>query len=156
MSLDKKISSSDYWKKRCRRILPSYWLLLTLIIFWKMFLNDIPTDPYRIGFLRYYLGLQTVIPSDNYDFWNNMYGLWTMSCFILFYCFAPLLKKWISSLNRAILFLPISMVLCEIMQFLGKNIFTGTNINKLDVLIGSSPLNNVYSFAIGIIAYYKR
>lgn len=46
------------------------------------------------------------------------------------------------------------MILCEITQFLGKIIFEGTNIDKLDVLIGSSPLNNVYAFAIGIIAYY--
>lgn len=104
LSLDKNISNLDYWKKRCRRILPSYWLLLTLIILWKLFLNDIPADSYKIGFLRYYLGLQTVISSDQYDYWNNMYGLWTMSCFIVFYFLAPLLKKWISSLRQAVIF----------------------------------------------------
>lgn len=153
-SLDKNISNLDYWKKRCRRILPSYWLLLTLIVFWKIFMNDIPVDSYKIGFLRYYLGLQTVIPSDQYDYWNNMYGLWTMSCFIVFYFLAPLLKKWISSLRQAVIFLLVCMFLCKITQFFGGILFSGIEIDKLDVLIGSSPLNNLYAFTVGIIAFY--
>lgn len=50
------------------------------------------------------------------------------------------------------------MLLCKITQSSGRWVLAhlgeSINIDKPDVLIGSSPMNNLYAFVIGIIAYY--
>lgn len=157
LSLDKGISYTKYIKKRLLKIIPSYYLLLILVIFWRLYgpLGNMPEDAWKLGWIRYFLCLQTVVPSNHFE-WNNSYGLWTISCFVFFYIMAPVLKKYIINMKRAIGGILILMFLCEVVQSIARIVFSyiPIAIEKPDVLVGSSPINNLYAFMFGIMAYY--
>ncbi|RKI92757.1 acyltransferase [Parablautia intestinalis] len=104
---NKNYSAIEYYKKRAVRILPTYWFCLILVylqdIVWGIFINklsiqEIFTSQCSPRFLRYFFGLQCIIPSDNWDLWNNHNALWTMSSFIAFYIITPFLYKVLNKL----------------------------------------------------------
>lgn len=96
-----------------------------------------------------------MLPSTNYDLWNNAYGLWTMSCFIWFYIIAPVIFKFVKSLKGAIVFWLMSFVISLIWKICTYVNFSDVaGIQSLDVFIGASPFGVLYQFAIGILVYY--
>lgn len=145
-----------YYKKRMIRILPAYYVaVIGAMIFHYLVLKDVTTDSFGLGWLRYFFGLNTVLPSTNYDLWNNTYGLWTMSCFIWFYIMVPAIFRWVKSLNSALYFF-IATFIVSIGWKIGINsIFSRiSDIESLDILTGASPFGVLYEFSIGILVYF--
>ena len=67
-----KTGIASYYKKRAICILPSYYVaIIVIMLFYHLVLSDVTPDIFGIGWLRYFLGLNTVLPSTNYDLWNN-------------------------------------------------------------------------------------
>ncbi len=155
-SLDRNNDTGRYLKNRAVRIFPSYYTaILVAIIFNMLFVQNLPTDIYHLGWGRFFLGLNTVLPSNAYEIWNNPYGWWTMSCFIWFYVFAPFIMKWVRSLRRAEVFLIVSFLLMLVWKGLLNIIFGNVApIDNLDGLGGASPLGTLNQFSIGILVYY--
>lgn len=155
-SFENKVKTGVYYIKRAIRILPSYYVaVIGVVLFHQFVLKDVTTDVFGLGWLRYFFGLNTVVPSTNYYLWNNTYGLWTMSCFIWFYIMAPLIFKLVRSLKGAACFFMLSFVSSIAWKLVMNSIFFQMDgIELLDVLTGASPFGVLYQFAIGIMTYF--
>ena len=88
-SLECSADPLRYYRRRAVRILPAYWLLLVL----RWAVDALRGIPCGTRYLRYFVFLQMLLPSDNYNLWNNRGALWTMSAFALFYLLAPWLHR---------------------------------------------------------------
>ena len=133
-SLDKTKTLKEYWVKRVVRIIPLYWTMLVFIWIYDLLrglvvdkISIIELLSYKgacgIRFLRYFVFANMFVPSENYDLWNNRYGLWTMSAFALFYLIAPLFKKIAGSFWKSLV---VYVVLFEIKEYFPniiRNIF---------------------------------
>lgn len=155
-SFENRQKIGAYYKKRAIRILPAYYVaVIGAMLFRQFVLKDVTADMFGLGWLRYFLGLNTVVPSTNYDLWNNTYGLWTMSCFIWFYIMAPLIFKRVRSLKSATCFFLLSFVGSIVWKLVVNSIFSQmARIESLDVLTGASPFGVLYQFVIGIMVYF--
>ena len=144
----------DYYKKRAIRILPTYYAAITAaIIYVTCFTEGFPEDSYGLGWLRYFLALNTILPSDSFWHWNNAFAFWTMTNFIFFYAIMPILIKAVHSFNRSIVFFIISyaVALCtyKTQALLPADIFS-----EQDLLIAWSPLGQMQHFALGIMTFF--
>ena len=155
-SFSDKKEIGTYYKKRAIRILPAYYVaVIGAMLFHQLILKDVTPDGFGLGWLRYFLGLNTVLPSTNYDLWNNTYGLWTMSCFIWFYIIAPVIFEWVKSLKSAVCFFIATFVVSIGWKIGIYSIFSRiSGIESLDVLTGASPFGVLYQFSIGILVYF--
>ena len=87
------IGITEYYKKRFLKIIPAYYLSVACMMAFQVFVGTNSVDEWGLGYFRYFLALNTVLPSNDYHFWNNLFGLWTMGDFIWFYIFAPFLLR---------------------------------------------------------------
>lgn len=148
-------STIDYYKKRAIRILPTYYAAITAaIIYVTIFTNGYPEDTYRLGWLRYFLALNTLLPSDSYWHWNNAFAFWTMTDFIFFYAIIPLLIKVVHSFNRSLIFFMIcyAVALCATHKadaFLPKDF-----CSEPLYFIHQSPLVQMQHFALGVMTFF--
>lgn len=155
-SLERSKSLKEYYIKRISRILPAYYaILLVGILLWGFLLGQMQPDTYaHIGWLRYFLCLNTWLPSDAYGCWNNLWGLWTISCFAFFYLIAPLLRKVICNFRRAAVFMvamiPATVVLAKVLGIL----FEAVGASEPQMLCVDNPLYSLNTFAMGICAWY--
>ena len=163
-SLDKKNSCIEYYKSRARKILPPYYICLLLSLIYDLsvglvfrYKNIVPNtylESISYKRFRYVFFLQTIVPSDNWDYWNNHNVLWSMSCFAVFYLLVPVLFKIIKKFNYsciiAIIMLIVTPYLGNIIQdILSKN----PEISNPEVFAASNPLTNIYCFLLGTTAY---
>ena len=148
-------STATYYKKRALRILPAYYgAILAAAVFRQFIIGDVTEDIFGLGWLRYFLGLNTVLPSNAYDVWNNTYGLWTMSCFLWFYVLAPGILRRAQSLKRAVVLLFLMFVLSELWRNQMYELLSPVpGLDELDLLLWNSPICSFYKFAMGILAY---
>lgn len=94
-----------YYLNRVKRIIPIYWLTCVVIWCYDAIFYFVIRDyslpqifvgaeaPCGIGFLRYFVFLQQIIPAKDYYLWNNRYALWTMSAFAVFYILVPFIYR---------------------------------------------------------------
>lgn len=155
-SFQEETKAKNYYMKRGMRIIPAYYTMIFLAMFYNNFvLSGLPRDVYHIGWFRYFLGINMLVPSANFDIWNNMYGLWTMSCFIWFYILAPIIFKFVRSFKRAICFFAISVGIAVIWKMLNMLLFSNNPmLEKIEILSGGSPFGTLYQFSVGIIIYF--
>ena len=155
-SLERSKTLKEYYIKRVSRILPAYYAILIVgIVFWGAVWKQMPPDTYaHMGWIRYFLCLNTWIPSNAYGYWNNLWGLWTISCFVFFYLIAPLLKKVIRNFKRSVVFMtamiPVTVILAKVLQIL----FVRMGASEPQMLCVDNPLYSLNTFAIGICAWY--
>ncbi|MCD7889282.1 MAG: acyltransferase [Oscillospiraceae bacterium] len=155
-SFQNNLSTKEYYMKRAIRILPSYYVgIILMIIITYVITGGEYSDIFHLGWLRYFLGLNTVLPSNNYDIWNNRYGYWTMSCFIWFYILAPLIFKFVKSFKSSIVFIGASFGIFAFWKVAVDFIFSRIEgIENLSVTSGGSPFATLYYFAFGIMIYF--
>lgn len=145
----------DYFIKRVARIVPLYYsLLVGLIIINGWLMPRLAEDAMHLGWLRYFTFSQMILPSYNFGAWNNLFGLWTMSSFAVFYLFVPVLVRTIKKLWHAgaLLFL---LLLCA--QYCGKILGAVPGLdqyNEFESYVLLSPLNNLWMFGLGVFLYF--
>lgn len=154
-SLDRNSNIKIFYKKRLLRIIPSYWVIIVLNIFiFGIVLKTMPQDEFHIGWLRYFLFLQTFIPTSNVDAWNNLSALWTMSAFGFFYLLAPFFHKIMDTYKKAcamvLASIGIGTIFTHIMCQLAEKSQYAESINYLS---GKSPIAVMYVFLIGGLIY---
>lgn len=142
LSLDnKKTTTKKYYFNRFIRIAPTYYFVVIFYCFLYTFIvNDIPEDFLHLGWLRYFLCLNIIVPNKDNSLWGNIGGLWTIFIFMLFYLLVPLLRKWCINLKT-------SVVLWGILFS-----FSFLNIPNMHNII--YPLHNIHYFLIGVIAFH--
>ncbi len=92
-----------YWIKRAFKILPLYYAVIIYnFVLYEWILKSTPVDSSGIGWPRYFFFLSTSIPADK-NFWVNLSYTWTISIFVLFYLFVPLMKRFVKSFRGAVI-----------------------------------------------------
>ncbi len=113
-SLSRNGSLASFYKRRAVRILPIYYVIVLINFFiFEIAFKAVPVDITGLGWLRYIFFLNTSIPSNSVDYWNNLSALWSIPAFILFYIVAPLLFKASKNIKTAF---------AEAVAFIGINI----------------------------------
>lgn len=154
-SVERSHSYGEYLRKRVVRIIPSYYaIVIVAALVWDLLLNQMPPDELGLSWIRYFLFLNTIVPSKNYYYWNDLWGLWTFSCFMVFYLIAPFLKKWIKNYRQSLLFLAISIVGGYAIGYVVEYVFGALGYEDAYIIAGDSPLFNLNIFAIGMCAWY--
>lgn len=154
-SLSRSKSVKEYYKKRIARIIPAYYAILLVGIFvWDIWLKQMPKDTLSLGWIRYFLCLNTWVPSVEYDAWNNLWGLWTISCFMFFYLIAPLLKKWINNFNKSAIFMVAMIPATFVFAKVASTFYAGFSASMPDMIAVDNPIYSLNTFVMGICAWY--
>lgn len=151
----KKEPIRTYYKKRAFRILPTYYLAITFAVITNISMKiSLPEDPFHLGWFRYYLGMNMILPSKDYLVWNNAYGWWTMGTFIGFYILVPLIMKLIDSFKKAIISIPILVLISGVWKRIYLFLFNAVNYDNIDVTIAGGTIQILVQFAVGICTYF--
>lgn len=155
-SVESSGSLKEYFIKRVSRIIPAYYIIIIFaIIVWDLILGQMPKDDMLgIGWLRYFLFLNGVLPSREYYYWNDLWGLWTMSCFMLYYLIAPVIRKYIKSYRAALVFLVAVTVFAYGYKAVYYAFLTRYNVPWAAETAGDCAVFNLISFAFGTVAWY--
>lgn len=149
-------SLGNYYKRRMQRILPTYYAAIIFCIIFFECINPSPAiqpDMLHLGWSRYFLGLQQLLPSNVYWRWNNCSGLWCMTSFLVFYAIAPFIFKYVTNFKRAVVFLIVCLVLALITRAISKQI-SPEAFDEVRHFFRWSPLFQLQYFAIGILAFF--
>lgn len=150
-SLDRNPNVKEFYLKRFFRIVPVYWavVLLNFVIF-NVVLKVMPEDEFHLGWIRYFLFIQTFVPTKSVEAWNNLSALWTMSAFAFFYVIAPLFHKLMDSYKKAsftvILALMVSICFTSFVGALAK---MSMYSDSLIYISGKSPVAVLWIFLVG-------
>lgn len=151
----KTASVSGYYKKRALRILPTYYAaIVAAMVYVELFTDGYSSDAFHLGWIRYFLALNTILPSTNFDQWNNTFGFWTMTDFIFFYALFPFLIKYFHTVRRCFFLFLICLVVERLSVLLGTSLAQCTNYSKMSLLIEWSPLGQMVHFALGMMTYF--
>lgn len=132
-------STFNYYIKRFFRIAPLFYLVILVNIIMHTFIfKDVPVDPYRLSWLRYFFFLFQIIPTDSL-FWSNISATWTIGIFAVFYIIAPLLYIIINNYSKS---------LCLIIFFCLVAVLLPRWTNYF------AAFNYLYHFAFGIALYF--
>lgn len=147
-------STPEYYKRRAQRILPTYYAaIVACMIYLEFIAGGTPPDPCHMGWLRYFLGLQLWLPSDNFYVWNNCCAMWCMSDFLFFYAVAPLVFKYVKSFKAALVFLAICMVVAILVRQ-GSKQLSCELFDEVRLFFRWNPLYQMQYFAVGIVTFF--
>ena len=155
-SVESSGSLKEYFIKRVSRIIPAYYaIIIFAIIVWDLILGQMPKDDMLgIGWLRYFLFLNGVLPSREYYYWNDLWGLWTMSCFMLYYLLAPAIRKYVRSYKASLVFLTAVVVFAYGYKAVYTVFLNANNVPWAAETAGDCAVFNLISFAFGTVAWY--
>ena len=155
-SLERSKSLKEYYIKRVSRIIPAYYFIIAVgIVLWGCVFKIMPSDTYaHIGWLRYFFCLNTWLPSNDYGYWNNLWGLWTISCFVFFYIMAPFIKKVINNYNKSLVFMLVMIPASFVFSKAAQMFFTAVGAANPEMLGVDNPVYSLNTFAMGICAWY--
>lgn len=155
-SVDTSSSIKEYFAKRVSRIVPAYFAILIFgILVWDVILGQMPEDSMLgLGWLRYFLFLNGVVPSREYYYWNDLWGLWTMSCFMLYYLLAPLIRKLVKSYRASLIMLVAVIISAYGYKAVYFALLSRHNVPWAAELAGDCAVFNMISFAFGMTAWY--
>ncbi len=162
-SLDGGTNTKDYYIKRIIRIVPTYYIVLVIVYAFDVlceliFNGKTPAETfgyYGIGgirYCRYFLFLNTLIPSENGLWWNNRYAFWTMPAFALFYLMAPCLSRLLKKTEVAL----ITAIFCMLAIPYASEWLLNLPIDNIDTIATQNPIFQIYAFILGIAVYNSQ
>lgn len=161
-SLNRNCSAKEYYRKRMRRILPTYWTCLIFVYIEDIILGvcqglsarEIFTGQCGPKFLRYIFCLQLFTPTNNWDTWNNHRALWTMSCFMGFYVLAPFLYRIMKNLYWGVCILGISLIGTPFIAHFMQQILSGyPEEAHIEWFALMNPISELYCFLMGAVLF---
>lgn len=143
-----------YYKRRALRILPTYYAaIVAAIVYVEIFAGGSTPDMFHLGWARYFLGLNTILPSNDFSQWNNCMAFWSLTDFIAFYLLAPLIFKLVRTYKAAIIFLIGCVILAYICKSCAK-LVPSDYFSNIRQFAKWTPLGQMQSFALGILVYF--
>lgn len=144
-----------YYKRRALRILPMYYAaIVAAILYTELFTEGSCEDVFKLGWLRYFLALNTVLPSGCFEQWNNAFGFWVMTDFIFFYALIPfIIKKVCTFKSSVVFFLACFAIACIMLRGVSFENSTGA-FPELKSIVILSPLVQMQHFALGMLTYF--
>lgn len=142
LSMDRKLPTVyKYYVGRFIRIMPLYYFTIIVhFIINLLVIHETSIDYLHLGWLRYFLCLNIVIPVFNCTSYKIGYGLWTIYIFMAFYLLAPLLKRYCNSLKKSV----IAWVILLGVSFI--------SIPAIDTNV--FPLFKLHYLVLGVVVYY--
>lgn len=147
---------SVYYKRRALRILPVYYTAIVASMFFVHVVTheSVPPDIYGLGWLRYFLGLNTILPSNSI-LWSSYNGFWCMSDFFVFYAVIPFLSRWVNNFGKSIVFYAFCVVLAfvsiEWAELVATEYFPVTSGG-----VKYGPLGQMQYFALGMLTFMAK
>lgn len=142
-----KFNRSIYWKKRFFRLSPAFFIVMGAYLAAGLL-------PLRIGILRYFTYTNGIIPSHDFSVYNNKGGLWTMSCFAVFYVLSPFLKRYVRSLKSAFIAMVSVFLFGKLFDFILHPVLLAYGADEVTYMEAIFPIGNMYLFLMGVVAYY--
>lgn len=148
-------STFGYYKKRVLRILPMYYTAVLLsMVYYEVIMNGTKTDIFGLGWLRYFMGINTILPSNYFAHWNNCVGFWAMGCFLVFYALLPFIIKIVNTFSRSLAFFVVCYGAFIVLKLYGMQLLPLEGYSIPEELIKVSPFYQMQYFAIGIITFF--
>lgn len=156
LSLQNDDNLKRYYQKRILRIVPLYYTAVLISMIGFSLLGIVETDIFKLGWFRYFLFLQTILPSNNVNLWNNCSALWTMSAFMLFYIFAPVFHMIHLKGNKRFVILVAMLCGVNVMnQYVFLNIMAPEVLSESMVYLSThSAVSVQFVFALGMYTFY--
>lgn len=130
-----------YIKKKMVRLIPAYYLILMIYITLHSFIiNDVPADMYGMGWFRFIIGLNSLLPSG-VIFWKGIHAIWYVSAVWIFYLVHAILWSRLKDFH----------INFWINLFFVFSILAVT-VGKIDSLYSVNILAFIQYFVLGIIA----
>lgn len=144
-----------YYKNRALRILPIYYTAIVLaMVYMELFCGGTSNDCFGLGWLRYFLGVNTILPSNNFAHWNNCFGFWAMGSFLPFYLILPFVLKVVNSFWKSVCFFVVCFGLFMVLRRNGVEILSLDGYSLPFAYIVVSPFTQMQYFALGIVAFF--
>jgi len=141
----KEYSPRQYWAKRLIRILPVYYVIVIYnVIEHQFILNDMPSDEYGLGWLRYIFMINQCVPGD--DMWRNLSFTWTVSIFVAFYLIVPVICRFVDSYRKSL----IAFVLSYVGILAVERVYGYIGIGR----DWFTPIFYIIYFMLGAVVYY--
>ena len=145
-----------YYRKRIFRIIPSYYIVLLMCILADIIVGVADSKLSVVDWLRYFSFTNMIIPSDNFAVSNNLFGFWTMSCFMVFYLLTPLLYKMTQKKNGMIIMLVGSIVLNVLSRLVIYKAFDVFGFDGVGGFANLSPPSTIYLYIFGMAVAYSK
>lgn len=163
-SLDVDGNILKYYKNRMVRILPTYWTCLVILYVYDVIIGLCKKVSIRglfgiqgqcgIRFLRYILGVQSILPSDDWNKWNNHSALWSMSSFLFFYLLAPFLFRLMNNVIRGGCVVIGCLLITPLINELAyKLLIQCDSVSEVELFTLMNPVSVLYCFVLGGYAY---
>ena len=89
----------DWIKKKIIRLAPLYYAMLVFYMgVHHIVLKNVPPDPLHLGWLRFFTGINSLLPSEE-PFWKSIHALWYVSVVWIFYCIVCICWKKLKNLS---------------------------------------------------------
>lgn len=158
-------NAKSYYISRVKRILPPYYICLSLvyitdfIMYYAMgyTLKEIISGVCGIKFFRYIFFLHMLIPSENFDLWNNRSALWTMSAFAFFYLLVPLIYRIANGFWKMEVLMCVAICMTPLMvEYIGLYYNYYPESAKIYSFAEKTPMAVLYCFLIGATVYFAK
>lgn len=155
--LNKKFTLIQYYKTRALRILPMYYVAILICMVFYEFVIPYPiskSDTLYLGWLRYFFGLQNLLPSNCFFLWNNCMGLWCMTSFLLFYALVPFILKFVTNYKQSVIFLVFSLILA-FMTHISELLISTDSFDNIKTFLKWHPISQMRYFAMGFLIFFS-
>jgi len=145
----KELSGTDFFIRRFFRIAPMYYLLIVFVLFQTYFQTGEHYAPWNI--MSHFLLLHGLSP-----YWQNslVAGGWAVGVGVLFYMMCPILYKYLTNINRAILFFIGTVVIGQMLHWYFQINPLISNIELWQLYIYCYFPTQLPLFAMGIVIYF--
>ena len=131
-----------------------YATLLLSVIYVECISGGSSADVFYIGWLRYFLGLNTILPSTDFFQWNNLCGFWCMPGFLFLYAVIPFLLCFVKNSRAAWGLVFVSLCLAFCIAECGNRWALDTEYENVKILARYSPFYQLQHFALGIMCFF--
>lgn len=158
----------DYYIDRVKKIIPLYYWVLFLEYIYSIYMYysqgmeitdifELFHGPCGLNYFRYVFFLQYILPSENFNFWNNRFALWTMSSFAFFYVLAPWIYKILNNWKKVFAVTAILMFFRTQMIQIVYYIFDKCGeFDHLDLVAEGMPINQLRVFLLGVLVWQLK
>lgn len=143
---DKTISTSQYYKRRARRILPSYILSIIICLYFALFAGEYQTFNFLLKDLLSHFTFTQTFWTETYLWTKLNVVLWTIAILVQFYIIFPLLSKSFKKFPAATFLIMCGIGIIFRMLFVNKSPLPSMFVNQLPAFFDV--------FAIGMLGAY--
>ncbi len=162
--LEKDTRVLPYYVNRCKAILPAYYSCIAIRYLYDLVRSIISTGGVKtvfslsgtngIKWIRYILMVQCLIPSLDWDKWNNRNALWSISSFALFYLLAPFIYRLMRNIYSGVAITVSMLIITPYMKTAIISLLAGwPESADIESFAKYAAFTNIYAFLLGVLLF---